>query len=220
MKYKKRKSHADGSLSDSYFLLPYTKITKSPEDNSSSLPVNNSYIADSELSEERHRFNSTRNAYSALSIFIKCIDYGYYPPFEVLKFISDGFKEHINDNKPIASVLGLTKSNKNSYEISKRDINIVLEIDSLRHYFKLKKEDAVYAVARRYEEIGVKLKDTSIADKYHRDGKNELDRSLQYSHDDIPLLDEMSEEYQNEWKMNFLNRYPTDVKEFILKMAR
>lgn len=218
MKPRKSRKQVAPSILNRYTLQPYTKIVHQSPEGKSLIPIERQgYICDIGLSEERYRFDSTQDPLSCLNIFVKCIEMGFYPPAEALKFISSKFKEYMNTDDTLDSVIGLGKRSKNAYKNSRRDLDIVLEIDTLRHYFNITVEEAIDAVARRYEDNAIRLKDTTIGDIYNRDGKKQLKSGLMILHNDIPWMDEISEEGRMERLNELLNNYPSDIKEFLHK---
>lgn len=219
MRKRTYKKAVDSLTCDGYILQPYTKI-RQPFVEGSLLPEELlGYISDLQLSEDRHRFDSTKDAHSALNIFIKCIEKGYYPPIEILTFISSKFKKYFDSDDSIGLTMGLNKLSKKAYKNNYRDIEIVIEIDTLRYLFKVNLEIACDAVARRYEENGNPLGGSYIQEIYNKKGKTKLVNSLMTAHDDIRWMDEWSEEFKSEKKKEMLNRYPSDVSEELLSFG-
>lgn len=232
-KYSRSKA-LDGN--DRFFLIPYKRFSMSVEEDSSSLldkslcnddlsmleslsqddgkslPSDQAYIVDFKLSEDRYKFSTSKNPNSALNIFVNCVEKGFYPPIDVLNFLSEKFKMFLGGKSSLDSSIGF---GRRSYLVAKRNIEIVTEIDTLIHYFKLDMSDAVEAVAKRYEQNGIKLEDTSFQDIYNRKGKVELENSLMLNYDDMKWLDAMSEEFRNEKLKELFDTYPEDVKAYI-----
>ena len=183
-------------IKNKYSLLPYNKIKIKYDDKSLSLDEDQCYIANIELAEERYRYDNTQNPISALTIFVKCIENRCYPPSDILILLSEKYKEYLESDKSIDEILKLGKNAKRAYSNDIRNMQIVTEIDTLRHYFDISLSHAINAVARRFEEDQIKLSYSSIQDIYDREGKRELRKSLMYVYDDIPWLDEMPKEYK------------------------
>lgn len=217
MRKRKYDCKTDNDTQTQYFMAPYTRITKSPGDNSLNPAEGQVQIVDIKLSEDRYLFNTKEDSYSALRIFIKCVDKGYYPPSEILKFFRGKFEKYLHSDKSLDSVIGLSKTGKKASRIMRRNIKITTEVDTLIHYFKINMSDAIYAVSRRYEDKAIELSDSTVLDIYNRCGKADLENSLMIIHKDIKWLDAMSKELRNEKLKKLIKKYPDDVKDYLIK---
>lgn len=224
---KKRKYvDADASIRDKCELPPLFRIIKPQEIEhdieTDEQKVDNlvGYIASIELSEELFRFETQQAPYSALLIFVRCIQKGYYPPENVLTFLSEKFNTYINGDDSLDKAMMLNKRLKKHHKKLVRDIDIVIEIDMLRQYFDIKTPEAIHAVCKRSAEAGLHMSCDSITDIYNRAGKRELDKSMGIKHGDIPWVNEMSEEYESEWTKRLLDRYPKDVQNLLVPKKR
>jgi len=215
---KSKDNKIDPTISEKYDLPLYTKIM-TPRKAQGFCPDSVGHIANFELSEERFTFDTDPNPHSALAVFVKCVEFGYYPPPEILHYISDRFKLYMQNDISLDDSMRVTKNKKNYYYNRHRNIYLIIEIDTLRHYFNISHDDAVTAVCRRYEVNGVELSGTTITDIYYRNGKKEMDKSLKYLHDDIELLNEMSGEYSENKKLELLKQYPQDIIDLITNMT-
>ena len=218
MTIPKNKKHVDESVKTKYLLQSYLKIIQTLPEKESLISNNNpTYIADFELSELRYKFDSTQDPFSALSIFVKCVELGCYPPTEVLLYLNLKLKEYLDSDKSLDAIVGLNSTTKKANKRNARDMKIVSEIDTLRYYFNLQIPDAVDAVTKLFAKNGIHLSSTTIQDIYDRNGKRQINSSLKYMYDDISWVDEMSEEFRANWKKDYLSQYPSDVKEFLQK---
>ena len=238
---RKRKYKAiDNSRLDKYFDQKFAKIIltpevdslrledKSPHNNSSRAPKDkccngtigeiDNPILDSEIAEERFRFGSSLEPYSAFSVFVKCVENGYYPPSDVLKFISGKFNKYLNCDRTLDEVMDVSKRSKQDYKKSTRNTNIVREISVLNYQFGISTKDAFYAVHKRYESAGDHLTCEAIQDIYYREGKKLLENSIQLDHDDFTNLSELEDKEIAQWRRNFLSKYPNEVIELLKRI--
>lgn len=174
------------------------------------------YISSSELVEERFRFDNPQDApqktHSALNIFIKCIEKGYYPPEEILKFVADKFKVFMSGDNKLDAVFGVNKSSKKAYFKRVKDMNIVIEVDFLRHHFGISTEDAIDAVCESYKEKGIHYGYSTYEDIYYRDGKDELDNSSMEQHKLIYEIEDFdNDDEKKDFLEDILIQYPERV---------
>lgn len=211
---KRTYKQVDSSVSDSYSLLLFSRII-APSKVQQLAPSFVKYISSNELSEHLFAFDNQMNAQTAFAIFVRSIDSGCYPPEQVLAFLKDKIDKYLSNDISLDKAMEVSKSSKRRFNDYIRNVNIVIEIDKLKHYFGISFELAVTAVCRRLEEKGIKFSDTSIIDIYHRKGKIGIDYSLGSLHEYVNIIDTMSEEYRKEFKLEFLKQYPEDIIELI-----
>lgn len=216
---RKTKIQVDSNTLDSYSLLPYTAITKSHNGNSLTPTIGQGYIADIELSEDRYQFNlsSSPDPNFALSIFVKCLKMGYYPPVEVLTFISDKFKDYLeSDNITLDSAIGLNKRNKKKYNINKRNKGISHSVYTLKNIFGITVEEALGIVKTMYaNNKGMYFEETTLTDINYRGGREQLNRGLGFENDDLLWYEKMSSEYRAEWLNEYSSHFTKEDKEFL-----
>lgn len=192
-----------------------TLIPDSLLDDSDSLPKDQAYLMDFDISEDRYLFDTQKNIIAAINVFMNCINKGFYPPNNILLYLSKQFELALHPTKFIHTDICLKDGRKRDYSIIKRNIDLIVEIDTLRYYFKLSLEDSIYAVSARLAASNIHLKDTTIKDIYAREGKSQLENSLMLSHEDIKWLDNMSTAFKNNKLTEYIDKYPEEVKNFI-----
>ncbi|HAW58450.1 MAG TPA: hypothetical protein DCX03_05470 [Bacteroidales bacterium] len=177
-------------------------------------------ISSSELVEERYRFDNSKEtsqkALSALVIYTKCIDNGCYPPEEILRFIADKFNDFICSDNNLDTVFGVNKNSRKTYMKRIKYIDLVLEIDFIRHNLCINIDDAIESILELYKDKGIHYAFETLEDIYYRDGKKELDNSSMEQHRRIFTTDVFDTDYEKIKHLEqVLAKYP---KRTILKL--
>lgn len=178
------------------------------------------FISGSELVEERYRFDNSKEtsqkALSALVIYIKCIDNGCYPPEEILRFIADKFNDFICSDNNLDTVFGVNKSSKKAHMKRIKYIDLVLEIDFIKHNLGISVDDAIESVLELYKDKGIHYAFETLEDIYYRDGKKELDNSSMEQHRRMFAIDDFdTDDEKIKHLEQVLSKYP---KRTILKL--
>ncbi|OGU18601.1 MAG: hypothetical protein A2X85_17330 [Geobacteraceae bacterium GWF2_54_21] len=166
------------------------------------------YIPGIKMTEERFRFDTTNDPHSALNIFVNCVNKGFYPPEEVLTFLSGRFEKYLKSDDTLDSALKINKREKNNYNNHYRNINIIVEIDTLRFHFGISTGDAISAVEQRYADTDTPLTGTIIKDAYYIKGKQRVEASLMELHRDIDCEQDFDENEKKEFLEEILIQYP------------
>jgi hypothetical protein len=166
------------------------------------------YIPGIKMTEERFRFDTTKDPHSAINIFVNCVNKGFYPPEEVLTFLSDRFEKYLKSDDSLDSTLKINKRKKNDYNNHYRNINIIAEIDTLRFHFGISTIDAISAVEQRYADTDTPLTGTIINDAYYIKGKQRVESGLMGLHRDINCEQDFDENEKKEFLEEILIQYP------------
>lgn len=175
------------------------------------------------LVDERYRFDATKDPHSAFNIFIECYENGYYPPDDVVSFLSDKFKEYLNNDESIDKTFKVNKRAKNNYKLFCRNRDIIIDIDTLKYRLNIKLKDAIDAVISKYEELGIELGIDSVTKIYMKEINSQSAEGLMYLHsqlfdnykDDEEDADIQIEFEINDYLMDILDQFPAEVVEYL-----